>query len=253
MQGFGAQELAAWRSQGYVIARGLADAAACARMKAVTERDLAAAVQPIEYEADVHYPGAPASREAPGGATARRLLQAYARDPAFAAWATAPALAVRLHQMLGPRVLLSQAHHNCIMTKQPRYSSRTLWHRDIRYWSFQRAELASVWLALGPETVDNGCLLVLPGTQDMEFDAARKDEAQFLRTDLEENRALLDSAVPVELAAGDVLFFHCRLFHAAGANRTTATKLSPVFTYHAADNLPLPGSRSAALPDISLA
>jgi phytanoyl-CoA hydroxylase len=56
----------------------------------------------------------------------------------------------------------------------------------------------------------------------------------------------------VELEPGDVLFFHCRLFHAAGNNRSTLTKFSAVFSYHAADNAALPGTRSAGQPDIPL-
>ena len=52
--------------------------------------------------------------------------------------------------------------------------------------------------------------------------------------------------------AGDVLFFHCRLFHAAGMNLTDEVKLSAVFTCHAGDNQPIPGTRSATLPGIEL-
>ena len=40
----------------------------------------------------------------------------------------------------------------------------------------------------------------------------------------------------VELDAGDMLFFHCRLFHAAGRNETETLKCSLVFSYHDADN-----------------
>ena len=69
--------------------------------------------------------------------------------------------------------------------------------------------------------------------------------ALFLRPDLAENKPLLRSARVVELEAGDVLFFHCRLFHAAGLNRSGRVKLSAVFTYHASANRPTPGSRSA--------
>jgi phytanoyl-CoA hydroxylase len=76
--------------------------------------------------------------------------------------------------------------------------------------------------------------------------------AKFLRTDLDENRALLQTQVAAELDPGDVLFFHCRLFHAAGNNQSADTKFSVVFTYHASDNRPLPGTRSASLPSISL-
>jgi phytanoyl-CoA hydroxylase len=86
----------------------------------------------------------------------------------------------------------------------------------------------------------------------MEFAPERLDATQFLRTDVAENETLLRSQVAVELEPGDVLFFHCRLFHAAGNNRSTLTKFSAVFSYHAADNAALPGSRSAHQPDVLL-
>jgi phytanoyl-CoA hydroxylase len=182
----------------------------------------------------------------------RRLLQACARDSVFREWATAQPLAARLRQLLGPAVELSQAHHNCVMTKDPRYSSLTNWHRDIRYWAFDRPELVSVWLALGRERFENGCLLVLPGSHAMEFRPEQLDAAQFLRADAADNRELLARETAVELEPGDVLFFDARLFHAAGNNQTNETKFSVVHTYHAADNRPVAGSRSAALPEIAL-
>jgi phytanoyl-CoA hydroxylase len=249
---FTPEQLAQFSRDGYQIVRGLVPADACARLRASAERDLAATVPPVEYEADTQYPGAPQSLQAPGGRTVRRLLQAYARDAGFREWATAVPIVTRLKQLLGPRIVLSQAHHNCVMTKDPAYSSLTSWHRDIRYWSFERPELVSVWLALGEERRDNGCLLLLPGSHMMDFDASRLDAAQFLRTDLAENAALLETQVCAELNPGDVLFFHCRLFHAAGHNRAAQTKFSAVFTYHTTDNPPLPGTRSAAVPDIPL-
>ena len=249
---FSAVELADFSRDGYAIVRGMIPAEARARLRAVAERDLATAAPPVEYEADTQYPGAPGSLEAPGGRTVRRLLQACARDAVFREWATAAPLVARLRQLLGPQIALSQAHHNCVMTKDPRYSSITNWHRDIRYWSYERPELVSVWLALGEERPENGCLMLLPRTQAMTFDAGQLDAAQFLRTDVAANAELLRTRVYAELDPGDVLFFHCRLFHAASHNRGTHTKFSAVFTYRAIDNQPLPGTRSASLPDVRL-
>lgn len=241
-----------FRADGFVIARGLAPAPLRERMLAVAQAHLASQVQPIEYEADLGYPGAPASRDAEGGRTVRRLLQAYARDAALREWATSAALAAPLARLLGPEVVLSQAHHNCVMTKHPRFGSLTGWHQDIRYWSFERPELVSAWLALGRERDENGCLWMVPGSHAMELERGRFDDRIFFREDLEENRALIEQRVAVDLEPGDVLFFHCRLLHAAGRNRSEATKFSAVFTYHAADNRPVPGTRSASLPGISL-
>ena len=247
---FSAPELDRFRRDGYIVVKGLVAGDARARMLERAKRDLASGAGPLEYEADVRYPGAPPSREAPGGRTVRRLQQAYARDPVYAQWAVSAGLGSRLRQLLGPQVELSQAHHNCVMTKDPRFSSSTGWHRDVRYWSFEAPELVSVWLALGRERHENGCLLVLPGSHAIELSEDRLDEAQFLRADLAENRALLSRQTEVELDPGDVLFFDARLFHAAGRNQTAKTKFSLVFTYHAASNRPRPASRSASLPDI---
>jgi phytanoyl-CoA hydroxylase len=249
---FNTNELTQFQREGYLIVRGLVTSGACERMKRLAQEHLAAQIAPLEYETEVKYPGAPASLDAPGGRTVRRLLQAYARDPLFRDCATAPAIAGRLQQLLGPQAELSQSHHNCIMTKDPRYGSSTHWHRDIRYWAFEKPQLVSVWLALGREHLNNGCLLLLPGSHALEFRAEQLDAAQFLRTDLEENRALLRTQIAAELDPGDVLFFHCRLLHAAGHNQSADTKFSLVFTYHASDNRPVPGTRSAALPGIPL-
>ena len=245
-------EVEYFERNGFVIARGLASRERCERMKAVAQRDLAAEVGPLEYEAQVKYPGSPASVEAPGGRTVRRLLQAYARDSLFREWAIAPEMSARLRQLLGPDVELSQTHHNCIMTKNPAFSSATGWHQDIRYWSFEKPELVSVWLALGPEHEENGCLWLVPGSHRMDFRNEQYDDDRFFRADIGENRRILKTKVAAELDEGDVLFFHCRLLHSAGQNRTGLTKLATVFTYHADDNHPLPTTRSASLPEILL-
>jgi phytanoyl-CoA hydroxylase len=242
----------AFRRDGFVVVPAAADPGVCQTMREVAARDLARETAPVEYEADLHYPGAPASREADGGRTVRRLLQAVSRHPVFRDWAVAPDLTSRLAQLLGSPVCLVPAHHNCVMTKHPRFGSLTGWHQDIRYWAFERPELISAWLALGREDEDNGGLQVIPGSHAMTFDPARFDEALFFREDLDSNRALIEQRVPVRLQAGDVLLFHCRLLHAAGRNRSSQTKLSTVFTYCATDNRPLPGTRSAAQPPIPL-
>ena len=247
---FSVAEVEHFQTHGFVIARGLVPQASCEAMKALAMRDLAAEIQPLEYEAQVRYPGAPASLDAPGGRTVRRLLQACARDALNKERATSPELTRRLHQLLGSPLELSQAHHNCIMTKNPAFSSATGWHQDIRYWSFQKPELVSVWLALGPEHEENGCLWLVPGSHRMEFRREQYDDDRFFRADSDENRKILQAKVAAELDEGDVLFFHCRLLHAAGQNRTALTKFASVFTYHSAGNRPLPGTRSASLPEI---
>ena len=243
----------AFERDGFFVLKGLADADLIQQTRRAVLAALDPLLGPVEYEAEVGYPGAPAAVDAEGGRTPRRLLHALSRFPPLAAWARSPALGEALGGCLNGPVLLSQCHHNCVMTKHPGHSSATLWHQDIRYWSFDRPELVSVWLALGEENTGNGALRIIPGSHRLELDRGRFDRDLFLRTDQAENKALLRAAREVALAPGDVLFFHCRALHAAGINRSAEVKLSCVFTYHAADNQPIPGTRSGRYPGLPMA
>ena len=222
---------------GYLVVPRLCDEPTRKAMLRVIQESLDPALAPVEYEADIHYPGAPSSRNSPGGDTPRRLLNAFARDELFRNWAASGPVAAHIRNLLGTdKIHLSQNHHNCIMTKFPGYGSETGWHQDIRYWSFDRPELITMWLALGDENHTNGSLHLIPGSHCNTYDRGQFDAELFFRTDLKKNQALTQTAKILELDAGDVLFFHCRLLHSAGRNQSDKVKLSLVFTYHAQDN-----------------
>lgn len=247
------QGLASFLRDGYLRLRGVVDEHTRHLLISQIRRSLNPLVGPVEYEADVGYPGSPSHRDSPGGLTPRRLLHAYARSEELRALAVHPEVARWLKAIFtGDEVLLSQCHHNCVMTKHPGFSSATLWHQDIRYWSFDQPELVSAWFALDREDRKNGALKVIPGTHLLELDRGRLDAELFLRPELAENRALIHQAISVGLEPGDVLLFHSRVFHAAGKNLSDTVKLSPVFTYHNGANQPIPGTRSARFPSIPL-
>lgn len=245
------EELAQFQQDGFLIVRNMASADLVQRMRNITMQGVERRVAPLEFEAELQYPGAPAN-EAEGSDTIRRLKQAHSRDYVFTEWLLNPLLRNRLKQILGQQVVCPLAHHNCIMTKQPQFSSDTGWHQDIRYWSFEQRELVSVWLALGTEAQNNGCLQVIPGSHRELFAPQRFDSELFFRNDLAENEDVLARRVFAELNAGDVLFFHCRTLHAATRNFSEKTKYSVVFTFRSLDNPPIPGSRSSSSPEILL-
>jgi phytanoyl-CoA hydroxylase len=247
-----ARQAAQLRETGYVVAPRFISADGLAQLNCVARAQLASRQEPLELEADLNYPGAPTSRTAAGGETVRRLLDAYGRDRAFAAWGTAPAVRGWMEGYFGEAVLLSRTHHNCVMTKHPHFGSLTNWHRDIRYWSFQREDLVSMWLALGEERVENGALWFVPGSHRTQFEAGQFDSAKFFRADRADNAAILSHAVSPRLEPGDAVFFHCNTLHSAGQNRSDTVKYSLVYTFHARSNAPLPGTRSASQPEIAL-
>lgn len=241
-----------FRRDGYLIWPKLASPAACEAMLAVAREHLQQATAPVEYEADVGYPGAPASLDAPGGKTVRRLRGAYQRAPVLRAWAQDPRIVGWLARLFGEPVCLTLAHHNCIMTKHPNFGTATGWHRDIRYWSFTRPDLVTVWLALGGESEENGGLKVIPGSHRMDIGREQLDDLDFLRPDVAENRALFAHGKALELEQGDVVLFHSGLFHAAGRNQTDTIKTSVVFAYRGESNKPIDRTASALNGDVPM-
>ena len=245
------QAKAQFTKDGYVVVRQLCTPEQVEALVGVIDDSLNPALAPVEFEADVHYPGAPASRTAPGGQTPRRLLHAFGRDSLFQEVGRHELVVGLLKELMGSdQIRLSQNHHNCVMTKHPGFSSVTSWHQDIRYWRFDERQLISTWLALGFETRENGALLVIPGSHTLDFEPGQFDASLFLRTDLEANADLLAKAIVVELQPGDMLFFHSRTLHAAGQNESDTVKRSLVYTYRAEANQPIPETRSAVYEDI---
>src|SRR6185437_12410 len=95
-----AQQLQQFQSDGYLVIKQLAPQSVCDTMIAVTREHLHSAQMPLEYEAELGYPGAPASLDAPGGKTIRRLRGAYQRDACFRDWALDAAQIERVMQLL---------------------------------------------------------------------------------------------------------------------------------------------------------
>lgn len=238
---------------GYLVLPKLASKQDLLDIRSIVDRQLLERIKPYELEAEIQYPGAPASQSAKGGETIRRLLNAYGRDALFESWAKHPKIVGAVAQLLTiEQVFLNPNHHNCVMTKQPRYSSQTNWHRDTRYWSFNNKYLVNAWLALGEEKAENGGMLVLPGSHRWDVDSDALDKAQFLIEDHPSNQARLSLAEQIDLEAGDCLLFSAHCFHAAGENKTSDKKYSLVFTYHGGDTFSLPNTKSSRIEPIKI-
>lgn len=247
------QQLKQFVRDGYVVLPALLDEEKLTGLRQVTNEHLQQRVEPFELETEVQYPGAPASTEAEGGRTIRRLLKAYQRHEIYKEVAENRTVVNSIRQLLSSEELyLNPNHHNCMMTKQPDYSSETHWHRDTRYWQFNNKYLINAWFALGDEKTENGGMWILPGSHRWDVSSESLDDAQFFRTDLESNQARLSLAEPVHLNAGDCLLFSAHCFHAAGANHTQQRKFSLVYTYHGEKTQGIDGTRSSRFEPIAL-
>jgi phytanoyl-CoA hydroxylase len=247
-----AEQIDCFNRDGFLVLPQHACPETCTALSAVSEQHLTQQIEPLEYEADLGYPGAPAHRGAEGGMTVRRLRGIFQRDEVFRAWALSSSVCTPMMQLLGEPLSLTLAHHNAVMTKHPHFGTATGWHRDNRYWAFTQPQLITAWLALGPEDVSNGALHVIPGSHAVTLAPGQLDALSFLVESHPDSAALVAGAVEVSLQAGDVLFFDSRLFHSAGRNTSERVKMSVAFTYFGAGNHPVPGSRTEAGGSVSV-
>ena len=127
--------------------------------------------------------------------------------------------------VLGPDILLYGA---AFFPKPPRTKDFVSWHQDLTYWGFDGVDEVTVWLALSPVTVANGCMRFLPeshrdGIQPHADTFAENNSltrGQELAVEIDEAQA-----VHITLDPGEVSLHHGRLFHASGANSTDRWRL----------------------------
>ncbi|MDX1933021.1 MAG: phytanoyl-CoA dioxygenase family protein [Capsulimonadales bacterium] len=93
-------------------------------------------------------------------------------------------------------------------------------HQDNFYLRVKPGTCCAMWLAVDDADEENGGMVVVPGTHDMEVVCPEPaDKTEFFtdhHVDVPEGK----EAVPVRLKAGDVLFFNGSVIHGSYANRS---------------------------------
>ncbi len=109
------------------------------------------------------------------------------------------------------------------------------WHQEGLYWENGAEDLESLVSTLtylDDSTKENGCLWVIPGSHKQGNLQGLKDRGVLgaLYTDVD----LIDGeALPTELPAGSVLYFHRDLVHGSQTNRSTSSRRVFVVAYQA--------------------
>jgi phytanoyl-CoA hydroxylase len=230
-------QIDAFDTSGFIILRNFADTKFCDALLEKAKVHLQNKTAPIESEQEY-------LQTDDTKVTVRRLRQVYNREAIFQEWMRNPKIRDILKTLLHDTPVLTLAHHNSIMTKMPKESSRTSWHQDARYWNYENDNLISVWLALGDEYLENGLLEFIPGSHKMHFTSDRFDAQSNFLDEHPENQKLIQTKVHSNLSKGDVVLFHCKTLHHANKNITDMPKISFVYTTRGLHNKPLKNTRS---------
>ncbi|HEY8743993.1 MAG TPA: phytanoyl-CoA dioxygenase family protein [Chloroflexota bacterium] len=155
----------------------------------------------------------------------RKIFRFVDDEPRLRAVAEHPAILAVVRRLLGAEPVLFE---DKALIKPPRIGREKPWHQDHAYWNLPLdTPVVTVWIALDPATVANGCMLVIPGSnREGPVVHFNRRDWQICDTEVGVNRA-----VAAPLAPGGCLFFNSYLQHGTPANRSPQRRRALQFVY----------------------
>ncbi len=233
-----AEQIAAFHRDGFTIVRNALSPETLQALRAETDRwlersrDVAASNDVFDLQ-----PGH--SAEHP---RVNRINSPVACSSLYWEVATSSAVLDHVAAVLGEAV---RFHHSKLNLKSAENGAAIGWHQDYAFFPHTNFDLAACGIALDDATVENGCLLVVPGTHRGPILSHRTAEGKFVGQITEPDASTIDDkqAVPVELRAGDMSIHHASVIHGSVSNTSTKNRRLLIFQYAAADAFPFEPAR----------
>ncbi|MET8763207.1 phytanoyl-CoA dioxygenase family protein [Lentzea sp. NPDC004782] len=163
----------------------------------------------------------------PAGARPEHMDVPHLTDPALFEWLLDPDVLDLVESLIGPDIALFSSHFIC----KPAGDGKPVpWHQDAHFWRDTidpPGDAVTVWLAIDPSTVENGCLRVIPGSHLTAVSHHGNADSFFNQeTSVDESRA-----VDVELARGACSVHSALLVHGSPPNRSTTRRCGYTMRY----------------------
>jgi len=169
----------------------------------------------------------------------RRIKSPHKVHPAFDAVVRRPAVMEILTLLLGPAVRL---HSSKLNMKAAIYGSPVEWHQDWAFYPHTNDDVLAVGVMIDDMGLDNGPLLVTPGTHKGPVWNHHGDDGRFCGLiDPVEIKSEIANAVPLTGRAGSMSFHHVRSLHGSALNTSDKSRNLLLYGIAAADAWPLMG------------
>ena len=139
-----------------------------------------------------------------------------------------------VEQVIGPDLILWGSQ---VFSKPAGDGLAIPWHQDGQYWPVRPLRTVTVWIAIDPVTVENGCMRVIPGThQDGLMEHTSSDDEGLA---LNQGLAGVDEsqARDVELEPGQFSLHDAMLVHGSNANTSGKRRCGYAIRYMPATSL----------------
>ena len=137
-------------------------------------------------------------------------------DARFLALARDPRIVELVSDVIGDDIVLWGCHVFC---KPAGDGYETPWHQDGHYWPIRPLANCTVWVALEPSTIENGCLRVIP----------RSHLGRTLHEHLHEERT--DLTLNQRLEPGQMSLHDVYMIHGAAPNRSSKRRTGVALRY----------------------
>ncbi len=142
-----------------------------------------------------------------------------------------PDIVSMVSQIIGDDIILWGCHVFC---KPPGDGFETPWHQDGHYWPIRPLATCTVWVALDESVIENGCLQVIPGSQQGKVlhEHLHEDRDDLTLTQRMANGTFDEArAVSLELQPGQMSMHDVFMIHGAQANRSAKRRTGVALRY----------------------
>jgi ectoine hydroxylase-related dioxygenase (phytanoyl-CoA dioxygenase family) len=136
-------------------------------------------------------------------------------------------------KFIGSNIALFGAHY---IAKKPLEGKAVGWHQDGSYWPLIPMDVISLWLAGTNSKANNGCMKIIPGTQNNKLikqsDMIKEDMEKFVLGLAIHPDEINDSeAIDIELNPGDVSIHNPFLVHGSNPNNSKGWRIGLTLRY----------------------
>jgi len=173
-----------------------------------------------------------------GGKKADELDKPHFEDARLMKFLLADEVLDLVEDMIGPNIGLFSSH---FISKDPGKGRRTPWHEDSSYWDGKfdhQDSIVTIWLAIDPTSIENGCMGVVPGTHLMEaaeYEEVEDPETSTFDTEIKAGTFDPNDIVWFELEKGHYSLHDARIIHGANANNSNKRRCGYTMRYFSLD------------------
>jgi phytanoyl-CoA hydroxylase len=166
----------------------------------------------------------------------RRLKEPVNCDPFYWALVRSAGVIDPVSQLIGPNLRL---HGSKLNMKFGKYGAAVEWHQDWAFYPHTNDDLLAVGIMLDDVVMENGPLLVLPGSHRGPVYSHHHGGYFTGAVNLETEQPELSAAVPLTGKAGSMTVHHVRALHGSALNTSTRPRRILFYEIAAADAWPL--------------